>query len=126
MITDFMTLLNTALDGQTYSGVYMSHAPISAAYPKVVADLIDDNVTQGKDATMYGFARFQVDVFAKDTSTKSGVQIVNELADELITINGNLPSSGNIVEVRVVDRDIRYDEETEATSFRIDYMVQHK
>ena len=126
MITDFVDLIQLALDGQTYSGPYANNIPSAATYPKVRYYLISDQFEDSKDASLYGLARFQVDVYAPDTDAKSGIQSVTELGDLLAGLNGELPSAGNIIEIRIEDRDLDYDEETEAHIMRLKYIVQHK
>jgi hypothetical protein len=105
--------------------VYPSILPIDAAYPCARYLLVYDDFEQTKDPALSGLARFQLDIYSRDSiGGKSAFKIVADLQETVKSgLNGH---SGTIIrEIRVQNVTRDYEEEIEAHIGRIEFNVYH-
>lgn len=106
--------------------VYPSILPLDVAYPCARYLLVYDDFEQTKDPALSGLARFQLDIYSRDSI--GGQSAFKILADLQETIkNGLNGHSGTIIrEIRVQNVTRDYEEDIEAHIGRIEFNVYHK
>ena len=123
MEQELYNLIDSSLAGYK---VYPSVLPLNANYPCARYILLNDNIEQTKDSSLRGLARFQLDIYSRDTiGGISAYGVLNTLQDAIkIALNGY---TGTIIrEIRIRDVNKDYEEEIEAHISRIEFDVYHK
>jgi hypothetical protein len=122
MEQELYTLLGSTLSPYK---VYPSIVPLNAAYPCARFVLIYDDFEQTKDTALSGLARYQLDFYSRDTIGGNSAFNVARINGEAIktALNGH---SGTVIrEIRVMNVEDDYQEETEAHIKRIEFNVYH-
>jgi hypothetical protein len=105
--------------------VYPSIVPLNAAYPCARYVLIYNDFEQTKDTALSGLARYQLDIYSRDTiSGESAFNVALGLGEDVkIGLNGH--TGIEIREIRINNVEDDYQEETEAHIKRIEFNVYH-
>lgn len=130
MNVELRNLIASKLTDESYGGPFLSIVEKGSTYPAVRYTMTSDVPMGSKDASLNGTARFQIDVFAKsgELSTQSGPQDVAErIGKKISELNGYLgDDNSEIIEIRVQNRSMDYDEQFELHIYRQDFVIQHK
>ena len=105
--------------------VYPSIVPLNVPYPCARFVLIYDDFEQTKDPALSGLARYQLDIYSRDTiDGDSAFKVASDYGDDFKTgLNGY---TGTLIrEIRVTSVEDDYQEETEAFIKRIEFNVYH-
>jgi len=122
MEAELYILLNTLLSPYK---VYPSILPLSATYPCARYLLMYNDFEQTKDTSLGGLARFQMDIYSRDTiAGDSAFKVVTDLQEAVkVGLNGHTGTIIREIRVHNVERD--YEEKIEAHISRIEFNVYH-
>jgi hypothetical protein len=123
-------LVDAAISADTDLGsrIYMSQAPQPATYPLAVMEIVsrEESPTQYSGSAMDTF-RIQVDVFAKNGSSRSGFEAAHTLADQLRVAwarDANYTNLGSIDGIQEVNHSSDFVPDFDVYRVTNDYMIR--